>query len=87
MLAARLLGRHVLDGANDLSDDGCRDARDVVAIVERRAGARWAARCRAGIEPTRDVERAMPKSMMIACVVASIITLAGLRSRWTTPAS
>ena len=34
-----------------------------------------------------DAVRAMPKSMMMASASFSIITLAGLRSRWTTPAS
>ena len=33
-----------------------------------------------GIDPTREVERAIPKSMMIACSF-STITFAGLRSR------
>ena len=39
-----------------------------------------AAAARGGAEPTREVERAIPKSMMIACS-PSIITLAGFKSR------
>ena len=34
-----------------------------------------------------DVDRAMPKSMISAWPSASIMMLAGFRSRWTTPAS
>ena len=64
VLAARLLGRHVFDGADDLASDRRGGSRDVLADRDDRALRPSAGRRRR--RPTRDVERAMPKSMMIA---------------------
>ena len=81
-LALGLLGRHVLDGA----DDRRRPRR--VSVSPWRAAAQRRQRnvvCRR--RAASPVERAIPKSMISASPSPSIMMFAGLRSRCTTPAA